>query len=77
MYIRSKKQASAEIINSIEDIRHLRMTRQGKAYLEDTEFLAYLMQGYPNATEEKMESMKMQDLRTAIQEANELIALIQ
>ena len=76
MKIQTKQQAIACLENNMTEIRALQMNAKGEALLENSEQLGGLWEITNDlARSERIEAMKMQDLRTAIREAEALLEL--
>ena len=74
---RTKQQGIALISNLIEDIRKDSINKRGERFLETTQYLKWLMECGQIALDEHLESLKMQELRLALQEAYQLAIIIQ
>ena len=76
--VRTKDQAISYLDNSLYEIRSYKMTAKGKSFIAETKYLAELL-GYGSdlSRSERIQGMKMQELREAIREADELILMIQ
>ena len=73
-----KVSAAAYLVNSLIVLGQFELTEEGRRFLEETQVLKWLLRiSNDLLREERIDEMKMQDLRVAIREADELALILQ